>query len=140
MLAVEAAPDKRRTVAGFDDPAVLAEWATRMARMLDADLPATTAGVTGVVTRALVENAQQHGAPPVIVEVSVSTVVTIEVTDHGAGRPIARPDGTGSLAVVIDRFASLWDVTEHEDGSKTVTALLPIEEDQPCRPRRRVKR
>lgn len=141
MLALEAVLDKRRTSAGFDDPAVLAEWATRMARALDADLPAGAVGAAGVITRVLVDNAQRHGKPPVIVEVSVSTVVTIEVTDHGSGSPIARPDGTGSLAVILDRLASLWDITEHEDGSKTVTAMVPIREETATpRARKRVRR
>jgi hypothetical protein len=138
VLALEDVPVKRRTLCGFDDPATIAAWASRMVRALDPTLPGQTVGTAGVVARILVDNAQRHGLPPVTVQVSVSSVVTVEVTDHGPDMPVARPDGTGSLAVILDALTSLWDVIEHEDGSKTVAAVVPIAEP-PEVPRRRRK-
>jgi hypothetical protein len=97
--------------------------------MIDPNVPPRTAGAVGQVARVLVDNAQQHGAPPVTLQVAVSTFVSVEVTDHGPAVPVARPDGTGSLAVIVGEFSSLWDITEHDDGSKTVTAMIGIIEE-----------
>ncbi len=95
-----APPTKRRTLTEHDDPASIAAWAKRMVVVLDSDLPSTTVGRVGQVAEALVDNAQRHGAPPVTIEVSTSTAVTVEVTDHGPVLPVARTDGTGSLAMI----------------------------------------
>lgn len=120
----------------YESPAKMAQWAERAARSIDPSLPPRTIGALGQVARVLVDNALQHGAPPVTVEVAVSTFVTLAVTDHGTGTPEAHPDGTGSLAVIVGELASLWDITEHDDGSKTVTAMIPILEESPRRGKR----
>lgn len=136
-----AVPAKRRTLTDHETANSAGDWATSAVRCLDPRLPTRTVGVVGQVVRALVENALVHGVPPVILEVSVTAVITIEVTDYGQGWPVPRTDGTGSLAVVVGELASLWDVTEHEDGSKTVTAMVPIREEPAMpRPRRRASR
>lgn len=121
-----AHPAKGRTLTEHDDPASVAAWVKRMAVVLDPRLPSATVIRAGQVAEALVDNARRHGAPPVKIEVSTSAFVTIEVTDHGPALPIARTDGTGSLAEIVDAFASLWDVVQHNDDSKTVTAMISI--------------
>ena len=136
-----AVPAKRHTLTEHESPTAAADWAMGAIRCLDPRIPARTVGMAGQVARALVENAVVHGARPVTLEVSVTAVVTIEVTDHGTGWPTPRPDGSGSLAVVVGELTSLWDVTEHEDGSKTVTAMVPIrDEPTPLRARKRARR
>lgn len=136
-----AVPAKRHVLTERETASTASEWVASALRCLDPDLPVRTVGVAGQVVRALAENAIMHGTPPVAVEVSITAVVTIEVSDYGQGWPAARPDGTGSLAVVVGELASLWDVTEHEDGSKTVTAMVPIREEPTMpRPRKRARR
>lgn len=136
-----AAPAQQHTLTGHEDSAAAAGWVVGTLRCLDPRLSNRTVGAAGQVARALVDNAIVHGAAPVTLEVSVTAVVTIGVTDHGPGWPTARTDGTGSLAVIVGELASLWDVTEHDDGSKTATAMVPIrEEEAPRRPRKRVRR
>jgi hypothetical protein len=140
MSTTLTVPAKRHTLTEHECAATAADWVMRAARCLDPSLPARSVGAAGQVARVLLDNARRHGQPPVTVEVAVSTVLSIEVTDHGAGTPMARPDGTGSLAVVVGELASLWDVTEHDDCSKTVTAMVPIIEEQAPRARKRVRR
>jgi hypothetical protein len=136
-----AVPASRHALTEQESPAAAADWLMHAARHLDPRLPDRTVGMAGQVARALVENAIIHGAPPVTIDVSVTAVVTIEVADHGPGWPAARLDGTGSLAVVVGELTSLWDVTEHDDGSKTVTAMVPIREEPAVpRARKRVRR
>ncbi|MBR7827810.1 sensor histidine kinase [Actinospica sp. MGRD01-02] len=115
---------KGRTLTKHDDPASIAAWVKRTAVVLDSRLPSVTVIRAGQVAEALVDNAQRHGAPPVKIEISVSAFVTIEVTDHGPALPAASTDGTGSLARIVDAFATLWDVVQHDDDSKTVSAMI----------------
>jgi hypothetical protein len=140
MSTTLTVPAKRHTLTEHECATTAADWVMHAARCLDPGLPNRTVGVAGRVAQALLDNARKHGRPPVSVEVEVSTVVSVEVTDHGPGVPAARMDGTGSLAVVVGELASLWDVTEHEDGSKTVTAMVPIIEEPAPRARKRVRR
>lgn len=116
---------KSRTLTERDTPASIAAWVERLVLVLDPSVPGVTAERAGRVARALVDNAQRHGAPPVKIEIDVSAFITIEVTDHGPLLPKARPDGSGSLAGIVDAIATLWDVVQHDDDSKTVTAMVP---------------
>lgn len=134
------APEKRHLVAAYETPAAMAAWASRAVRSIDATISNRTVGAVGQVARALVDNAQLHGQAPVTLEVAVSTFVSISVTDFGDGFPAAHEDGTGSLAVIVGELASLWDIAEHEDGSKTVTAMVPILEEPVQQARKRVSR
>ena len=119
-------PVTRRTLTPFDDPEDIAAWVAREAYRLDPSLPSKTTKAAILVARALIDNALRHGKPPVTVEVAASTVLMIEVADRGPGMPVVRADGTGSLATIVDRLSGLWNVFEREDGSKAVTAAIPI--------------
>jgi hypothetical protein len=134
-----AIPAKRRALTEHDDSATIAEWVERTALILDPTLPPVAVGRAGQVAKALVDNALRHGVPPVIVEVSTSAFVTVEVTDASPQMPVSRADGTGSLAAIVDAFTSLWDVVENE-GSKTVTALIPIDRPESPLPDRKSAR
>lgn len=132
MHALATVPAKRRTLDLTDTAAEVGSWTARTAQELDPELPGDTLVRVGRVASAFIDNAQRHGAPPIEIEVSVGAVVTIEITDHGPGEPAARADGTGSLAE-IGPLCSLWDTTEYDGQSKTVTAVLPILDPEPTR-------
>lgn len=121
---------ERRTLTPADDPAAIERWSIQAARTLDPALPARTVRDAGAIVRALVENALCHGAPPVTVELAATSVLIIEVTDHGARLPAVRADATGSLATIVDRLAVQWDVLERED-SKIVFAAVTIPDGTP---------
>jgi two-component sensor histidine kinase len=134
-----ALPAERRTLKSSDDAAALAQWAVHAAQSLDPALPAQAVRDVGAVVHALVENAQRHGTPPITVEVAVASVLVVEVSDHGPGAPVMRPDRTGALATVVDVLAIQWDVLEFE-GGKTVFAAVAIPELSSALPAARTPR
>lgn len=129
----------RLLLESWDTAESAAAWAMREAARLGEPVPERALEATGRVVAALVDNALRHGMAPVTVEVDATSAITILVKDHGPGLPIARTDGSGSLAMVVNTETALWDVTIG-DGSKTVTAMVPLGEMIAPRRRRRAAR
>lgn len=109
----------------MDDELTAARWAAETC--LAFDPTASEEGVEGLnkVAEALVKNAITHGSAPVSLELTVGVAAHLSVADQGPDMPVARTDGTGGLAAVVEEIAGAWSVQENEVG-KAVKASIPL--------------
>jgi hypothetical protein len=82
-----------------------------------------------LVTDELVSNAHQHGTAPRVCRLALinqGLCLRIEVGDASSRQPKIRiPDLSGGRGLfLVDRLASSWGVTGHQDQGKTVWAEL----------------
>jgi two-component sensor histidine kinase len=100
------------------------------------DLPFAQAQHLGVIVNELVTNAQQHGTPPVRVELRSGPPVELVVADAGAGPPDAAFAGPGLGLPLVRQVATTGlGGTLSRDPGGAIRLTFDLEADD-ARPRR----